>query len=137
RQLFKIAYLTTVRIFGDEAITGLSGQQYRAAMMAESDEQLTRCEIAGSAFRPLPPGFARSTGHGEHAITCATMPGIGLATSVDLCGCFTLFAVTPADGTSAAELTGEVITIHASTSKLISRSYLEALPGLVAAAFQG
>lgn len=136
RQLFKIAYLTTVRIFGDEAITGLSGQQFRAAIMAESDEELTRCKISSSAFRPLLPGFARSTGHGEHAITCAIMPGIGLATSVDLFGCFTLFVVTPADGISADEFTGEVITIQASSSKLVSRTYLEALPSLVAAAFQ-
>lgn len=136
RQLFKIAYLTTVRVFGDEAIVGASGQLLRAAMMAGSDEELAHCKIAGSAFRPLPPGFARSTMHAEHAITCAAMPGIGIATSVDLFGCFTVFTVTPADGITAPELTGEVITINAPTSRMTTRSYLEALPGLVAASFQ-
>ncbi|WP_171962876.1 hypothetical protein [Bordetella trematum] len=132
RQLFKIAYLTTVRIFGDEAITGPSGEQLRAAMMAESDEALARTKIAGAAFQPLPPGFARSATHAEHAITCAVMPSVGVVTSVDLFGCFTLFAVTPAIGISADEGTGEVITIDASSSKLTSHPYLEALPGLVA-----
>ncbi len=34
RQLFKIAYLTTVKIFGDEGNHRASGQQLRAAMMA-------------------------------------------------------------------------------------------------------
>lgn len=136
RQLFKIAYLTTVRIFGDEAITGPSGQLLRAAMMAESDETLALIKVAGAAFRPLPPGLARSARHAEHAITCAAMPNIGLITSVDLFGCFTLFTVTPTDGISADEGTGEVITIDASSSKLASHPYLEALPGLVAAAFQ-
>jgi hypothetical protein len=137
RQLFKIAYLTTVRIFGDQAIIGPSGQQFRAAMMAESDEALALTKIAGAAFRPLPPGFARSAGHAEHAITCAAMRNVGLITSIDLFGCFTLFAVTPTDGISADEGTGEVIIIDASSSKLTSRAYLEALPGLVAAAFKG
>jgi hypothetical protein len=137
RQMFKIAYLMTVRVFGDEAITGPSGQQFRAAMMAESDDDLTQCKISGIAFRPLPPGCARSTGHGEHAIACAVLPSIGLLTSVDLFGCFTLLAVTPADGISVAEMTGEVIAIHASSSKITSRSYAEALPSLFAAAFQG
>lgn len=135
RQLFKIAYLTTVRIFGDEAITGPSGQQFRAAMMSESDEALALTKIGGAAFRPLPPGLACSSGHAEHAITCVAMPSVGLLTSVDLFGCFTLFAVTPTDGISADEGAGEVITIDASRSKLTSRPYLEALPGLVAASF--
>lgn len=137
RQLFKIAYLTTVRIFGDEAITGPSGQQLRAAMMAESDEALASTKIAGAAFQPLPPGFARSARHAEHAITCAFMPNVGVVTSVDLFGCFTLFSVTPAAGISADEGTGEVVTIDASSSKLTSSPYLEALPSLVAASFQG
>ena len=137
RQLFKIAYLTTVKIFGDEAITGPSGQQLRAAMMAESDEALARTKIAGAAFQPLPPGFARSARHAEHAITCAVMPSVGVVTSVDLFGFFTLFAVTPAVGIFADEGTGEVITIDASSSKLMSHPYLEALPGLVAASFRG
>jgi hypothetical protein len=136
RQLFKIAYLTTVRVFGDEAITGLSGQQLRAALMAESDRDLALTKSAGAAFQPLPPGFARSSRHAEHAITCAVMSNIGLVTSVDLFGCFTLFAVTPAVGISADEGTGEVITIDASSSKLTSRPYLEALPELVAASFR-
>ena len=137
RQLFKIAYLMTVKIFGDEAITGPSGQQLRAAMMAENDEALARTKIAGAAFQPLPPGFSRSARHSEHSITCAVMPSVGVVTSVDLFGCFTLFAVTPADGISAKEGTGEVVTIDASSSKLTSRPYLEALPGLIAASFQG
>jgi hypothetical protein len=64
------------------------------------------------------------------------MSNIGLVTSVDLFGCFTLFAVTPAVGISADEGTGEVITIDASSSKLTSRPYLEALPELVAASFR-
>ena len=136
RQLFKIAYLTTVRIFGDDAITGPSGQQLRAAMMAETDEALAHAKISGAAFRPLPPGFARSARHAEHAITCAVL-GADLVTSIDLFGCFTLLAMTPAGGISADEGTGEVITIDAYSSKLTSRPYLEALPGLVAAAFQG
>ncbi len=94
RQLFKIAYLTTVRIFGDEAITGPSGQQLRAAMMAESDEALALTQVSGATFQPLPPGLARSAGHAEHAITCAILPNVGLITSIDLFGCFTLFTVT-------------------------------------------
>lgn len=137
RQLFKIAYLTTVRIFGDEAISGPSGQQFRAAMMAESNEALILTKISGAAFQPLPPGFARSAGHAEHTITCAAMPNVGLVTSVDLFGCFTLFTVTPLDGISAPEGFGEVITIDASNSKIKSCPFLEALPGLVAASFRG
>lgn len=65
------------------------------------------------------------------------MPSVGVVTSVDLFGCFTLFAVTPAVGIFADEGTGEVITIDASSSKLMSHPYLEALPGLVAASFRG
>lgn len=132
RQLFKIAYLTTVRVFGDEAIIGLSGQQLRAAMMAECDDALARTEIVGGAFRPLPAGVARSTRHAEHAITCAVMPSIGLVTAVDLFGIFTLFTVTTSDGISADEGAGEVLTIDASRSTLTSRPYLEALSSLTA-----
>jgi hypothetical protein len=137
RQMFKIAYLMTVRLFGDDAITGPSGEQFRAAMLATNDEELRQCPIVGAAFRPLPPGFERSSSRADHAITCAMVPRAGLATSVDLLGCFTLFAVTPTDGIQATEMTGEVITINAASSKMTSRPYLEALPGLVAAAIQG
>lgn len=136
RQMFKVAYLTTVRLFGDEAILAPSGHQFRAAMMAQTDEDLAACKIAGSAFQPLPPGFAHPVTHAEHAIICALLPGVGLATSVNLFGCFTLLAITPTDGISAAELSGEVIVIQAANSKMASRPYVEALPGLVAAAFQ-
>jgi hypothetical protein len=131
RQMFKIAYLTTVRIFGDEAITGPSGQQFRAAMIADSDDALARSKIVYAAFQPLPLGLARSAGQAEHAITCVTMPRVGLVTSVELFGAFTLFAVTPADGISADEGTGEVIIINASSSKITIRPYLEAMPSLV------
>jgi len=137
RQLFKIAYLTTVRVFGDEAITGPSGQQLRAAMMAESDEALALTHIAGAAFQPLPLGLARSAGGTEHAITCTIMPSLGLVTSVDLFGCFTLFAVTPTDGISADEGAGEVISIDVSRSRITSRPYLKAMRGLAAAAPRG
>jgi hypothetical protein len=58
------------------------------------------------------------------------------STSVNLFGCFTLLAVTSANDISAAELSGEVIIIQAAKSKMVSRSYVEALPALVAAAFQ-
>ncbi|MBN9368425.1 MAG: hypothetical protein BGO36_04630 [Burkholderiales bacterium 68-10] len=133
RQLFKIAYLMTVRIFGDEAITGSSGQQLRAAMMAETDEALAAIGITGGV--DLPPGLARSAGHSEHAITCAVFSA-GLVTSVELFGCFRLFVVTPLDGISTDEGTGEVITINASSSTLTSRPYLEALPDLMAVAFK-
>ncbi|WP_345796089.1 hypothetical protein [Castellaniella sp. MT123] len=136
RQLFKIAYLTTVRIFGDEAITGPSGTQLRAAMMAEDDAALALVKIQGAAFRPLPPAFvAHSTKTSEHAITCAHLKGLGIVTAIDLFGVFTLYAITPATGISAAEAFGEVITIDASSSKLTSKPYLEAVADLVGAAF--
>jgi hypothetical protein len=64
------------------------------------------------------------------------MPGVGLVTSVNLFGCFTLLTVTPAHGISAAELSGEAIVIQMASSKMVSRPYVEALPGLVAAVFQ-
>lgn len=131
RQLFKIAYLSTVRLFGDEAITAPSGQQFRAAMMAQTDENLAACKITGATFQPLPPGFAQPSTHAEHTIICAFMPGVGLVTSVNLFGCFTLFTVTPTEGISATDLTGEVIVIQAANSRMVSRPYIDALPGLL------
>ncbi|MGP0172653.1 hypothetical protein ACSVIJ_12300 [Pseudomonas sp. NCHU5208] len=136
QQLFKIAYLMTVRVFGDSAISGASGKTLRSAMYAKDEKELEEIGVQGAIFRPLPLGFARSAGHGEHAITCAYMAGTGLIVSVDLFGCFTLFTVTSAEGIEADEGTGEVAVINVATSKLTSTPYLEALPAIMASAFQ-
>lgn len=136
RQLFKIAYLSSVRLFGDEAIKSKSGELFRAAMMATSNAELAACGISGAAFRPLPPGFAPPTTNSEHSIVCALISSVGLVTSVNLFGCFTLFTATPSEGITASELSGEVIVIQASKSKMVCKPYVDALPELVTASLR-
>ncbi|QJW84376.1 hypothetical protein HK414_13070 [Ramlibacter terrae] len=131
QQLFKIAYLMTVRVFGDPAITGPSGQLLRTAMLAKTEAEILDSGLQGARGLPLPPGFARSAAHHEHTITCAVLPTLGLATSVDLFGCFTLLAITPAGAIAAQELVGEVVTVDAREGKLSRRTYIDALPTLM------
>lgn len=133
RELFKIAYLATVRLFGDAAIEGPSGQQFRAAIMASTDAELTNAGIVGGECPIPPPGFGRALRH-EHAVTCVVLPGIGVVTCVHLFGLFGLLAVTPPEGISAPELTGELTMIDASSKSARSRPYIEVMPALVSAA---
>lgn len=131
RQMFKIAYLMTVKVFGDEAITSPGGALLRAAMMAKDDEELKLVGISGSAFQPLPRGIARSSGHAEHALTCVLMPNIGVVSAVSLFDAFMLHAVVPSTGITAEETTGEVVYIDASTSSAKISSYMDALPRIL------
>lgn len=131
RQLYKIAYLTTVRIFGDQAITGRSGEQFRAAIMAETDQALALTELGGGAYIELPHTVARSSGPHEHAITCVLVPDEGVMTAVHLFGSFSLLVVSSRQGIVAPELTGEVIRIAAKKATLTRRSYLESVDELM------
>lgn len=133
RQTFKIAYLTTVRIFGDQAITGMSGQQFRDAIMAETDDALALTKLRVRVNHRLPQIVARSSGHHEHAITCVLVPDIGLMTAVDLFGSFTLLSISSGQGIIAPELTGEVIRVAAGDATLSSRTYLESFEELMQA----
>lgn len=135
RQLFKIAYLTTVKIFGDAAIKGPSGEQLRAAIMAESDEDLEKTKIKAGNHIPSISRITRTANPHEHVITCAAFPKFGLFTTVELFGCFTLCVSTPLDGIDVAEGTGGVMIIDASSSSLTSQTFLEALQAFTVTGF--
>lgn len=133
RQLFKIAYLSTVRIFGDAAIKGPSGEQLREAMMAESAEDLENTKIRISNHIQSLSAVIRTANPHEHVITCAALSETDLFTKVELFGCFTIYILTALDGIDVEVGTGEVMIIDASSSSLTSQTFLESLQALAVA----
>lgn len=126
RELLKIAYLMTVRVFGDEAILSDSGQLYRAAMMTSTVEELKEVGISGAAFQDFYPGFPRPQQRNHHVLTCVRM-GETIVSAVTLFGGINGFFVTPSTGFSADDAVGEVVVIDASTSKMRSYEYINVI----------
>lgn len=126
RELVKIAYLMTVRVFGDEAILSESGQLYRAAMMTSTVEELKEVGIGGATFQDFYPGFPRPQQRNQHVLTCVRM-GKTIASAVTLFGGTNGFFVTPATGFSADDAVGEVVVIDASTSKMRTYEYIDVI----------
>ncbi len=67
KEVRKIAYLMTVRIFGDEAIKSRSGEIYRAAIHAETEEEVQATGLRGGTNIDSIPTLARAK-HNEHAL---------------------------------------------------------------------
>lgn len=130
RELIKIAYLMTVRVFGDEAIMSESGRLYRAAMMAPTVEALKEVGLAGQTFQDFAPGMPRPQQKNLHALTCVRM-GDHIMSSVTLFGGFNGIFITSADGFTADEASGEVVIIDASTSKVSNYNYVEVVTDLM------
>ena len=133
QELTKIAYLMTVRLFGDDAIMSKSGEIYRAAMHATTVDEIIKTGIQGSALNGMPnlfpasvPNVIPSPKNNEHALSCFIVGG-NVTTAITLFGIFNAFYITPAIGFAASEATGEIIVIDASSSTLSSRSFLEAM----------
>lgn len=121
KEIRKIAYLMTVRVFGDEAIQSRSGKIYRAAIHAETEEEIQATGLGGGTNIDLIPTLARAK-HNEHALTCFRI-GATIVSAVILFGSIAGVCITPAEGFSAPELTGEVVIINATTSTLASTPY--------------
>lgn len=126
QELVKIAYLMTVRVFGDQAILSSSGALYRAAMFANDATAMKATGIKGSAYNSMPPGFPKPRS-GQHALTCFRL-GDNIMTGVTLFGMFNAFFVTPAADFTVDDAHGELVIIDAAASKLTSMPYVEALP---------
>ncbi|MTD33948.1 hypothetical protein [Paludibacterium denitrificans] len=121
KEVRKIAYLMTVRIFGDEAIKSRSGEIYRAAIHAETEEEVQATGLRGGTNIDSIATLARAK-HNEHALTCFRI-GSAIVSAVILFGSITGICITPAEGFSAPELAGEVIIINATTGTLTSAPY--------------
>lgn len=133
QELIKIAYLMTVRLFGDDAILSQSGKLFRAAMLATTIDEMKKTGIRGGALNSMPnllppqmPNIFPRPMHNEHAITCFVL-GRDIVSAVTLFGMFNALFVTPAVGFAATEGAGEIIRINVSTSTLSSRSFLDSI----------
>ncbi|WP_156479880.1 hypothetical protein [Collimonas pratensis] len=121
QELIKIAYLMTVRVFGDDAISSVSGEIYRKAMFAKSDLDLDETGLKGNAFH-TPPPFLPRTKRNENALTCFRA-GDAIVSGVNLFDTFTGFFVTPSTGFRASEAAGEVVLIDAQIGTMKSRPF--------------
>ncbi|WP_159453040.1 hypothetical protein [Pseudogulbenkiania subflava] len=121
KEIRKIAYLMTVCIFGDDAIQSRSGEIYRAAIHAETEDMIRATGLGGGTNIDIIPTLARARPN-EHALTCFRM-GNKIISAVILFGSIAGFCITPADGFSATELEGEVVIIDARTSTLTRTPY--------------
>ena len=130
QELVKIAYLMTVRTFGDQAILSSSGALYRAAMFAIDVTAMNATGIQGSTYSAMPLGFPKPRSN-QHALTCFRL-GDKIMSGVTLFGMFNAFFATPAADFTAEDAHGELVIIDASTSKLTSMPYVEALPRIFA-----
>ena len=126
RELLKIAYLMTVRVFGDDAIVSESGRLYRAAIMTSTVEELKEVGIGGATFQDFPPGLPRPHQKNQHVLTCVRI-GRTILSGVTLFGGINGFFVTPATGFSAEDQVGEVVVIDASTSKMQTYEYINVI----------
>ena len=132
QELVKIAYLMTVRVFGDQAILSPSGALYRAAMFAEDTNAILATGIKGSTFNAMPFGFPKPRNN-QHALTCFRL-GESIMSAVTLFGMFNALFATPAVDFTIDDAHGELVIIEASTGKLTSMPYVEALPHIFAGA---
>lgn len=130
QELVKIAYLMTVRVFGDQAILSSSGALYRAAMFTKDDAAMKATGIKGSTYNGIPLGVPKP-GSNQHALTCFRL-GENIMSAVTLFGTFNAFFATPAADFTTEEAHGELVIIDVSTSKLTSIPYVEALPRIIA-----
>lgn len=121
KEIRKIAYLMTVCVFGDNAILSRSGEIYRAAIHAETEDEIRATGLGGGTNIDIIPTLARAKPN-EHALTCFRM-GNKIISAVILFGSIAGFCITPADGFSATELEGEVVIIDATTSTLTRTLY--------------
>lgn len=132
QQLTKIAYLMTIRNFGDEAILGESGRMFREAMMAKNPEDLGNIGIRGG-FQPLPEFVPRAQAKG-HTMSCYRI-GTHLVSAVSLFNIFHAVFITPATGVTAEEATGEIAFIEPATSTLTTKPYAQYLQEVAMAVF--
>lgn len=113
RELVKTAYLMTVRVFGDAAISSLSGSQFRDAMMAVNEDEM-RARIKGGALGKVPPLFPES-GHGKHQLATVKIDD-AVYTLVSLFGIFQAFFITQIEPTfDTGDIFGEQIEINVAT----------------------
>lgn len=132
QELVKIAYLMTVRVFGDQAILSSSGALYRTAMFAKDGPTMQATGIKGSTYNGMPPGVPKPK-RNQHALTCFRL-GQNIMSAVTLFGTFDAFFATPAADFTAEDGHGEMVIIDVSTSKLTSMPYVQALPQIFAGA---
>lgn len=130
QELIKIAYLMTVRVFGDDAILSPAGEIYRTAMLAKTEEAIDATGLRGNALAELPAhGFPRPA-RNQHALTCFCLGGM-IVSSVTLFGTFNGLFVTSTDGFSEADGHGEIAIIDASTSRLRTWPYLKTISSVL------
>ncbi len=121
KEVRKIAYLMTVRVFGDHAIQSHSGAIYRAAIHAGNEEEIQATGLRGGTNLDRFPGLATAK-HNEHALTCFRTND-SIISAVILFGSITGICITPASGFSVPEMLGEVIIIDAKAGTLTSTPY--------------
>lgn len=125
QQLFKIAYLMTVRNWGDQAILSKSGEMYRQALRVTGDDAYGEIGFKGGVTSPLPP-ILQQPACNEHLLVTFVQSGY-LVCVITLFGTFTASFISPAEGIQADEAEGEYIILDATTSKIHSRTFLDEL----------
>lgn len=123
-ELIKIAYLMSVRVFGDDAIKGMGGTQFRAAMIAADAKAIEATGIVGGLSEGLPAPFDKPVERNEHLVASVNM-GPQLFTVVQLFGTFSAFFLTPSIGITSEPGTGEIVKINASASSMTSQTLIE------------
>jgi hypothetical protein len=128
-ELVKIAYLMTVRVFGDEAVVSPSGAMYREALTLQSIEAVGATGIGGRLLYEFPSDL-RAARPNEHALTCF-FTSDRIVSAVSLFGIFQAVLVTPARGMPKEEDDGEVVVVDASQRKYASCRFRDFKSGAV------
>lgn len=148
RELLKIAYLSCVKEFGDQAIRSNFGAMLRQAMMIKAERDLNaqlHCNAKEFSFTallnaPLLSFALTPNSTNEHTITCAIVGGSTLVVAVSLFNTFNLSLFAKADDVAVPEdefsvgnayrldAANQTITIVPSTELFIGKSQVFKAP---------
>ncbi|MBF8179795.1 hypothetical protein [Herminiimonas contaminans] len=123
-EIIKTAYLMSVRVFGDDAIRGRSGDIFRAAMVACNADKIRETGILGGLSNDLPPPFNNVVERNEHLIASVNI-GPQILTVVQLFGTFSAFFLTPSTDFSCEPGTGEIVKINAATATMEKKTLVD------------
>src|SRR5690606_13019238 len=130
QESIKIAYLMSVRFFGDTAITSKHGGMYREALDALSDSDIRSIGLIGG-FCPSLPEYLPKPKKNQHLLACVRISDT-IYSSVSLFGLFNFVLQSPANDFPPAmtleELfAGEIIALDVKTRKTSSSPALPSL----------
>lgn len=121
----KIAYLTSVSVFGDRAIESESGKIFRTAILSETQKCIENAGFMGVWWGEFPLGLPQSSQH-EHLVGAGVI-GSQIITIASLFGVFHMGFLTPLKGIELNEGDGEIIVIDLKKKEQQNAPFLRGL----------